>query len=273
MMDRISRREAITMAGASLALASKPTSPEDSEKRRYGPAHGVDDHWGKNPALCPDYDGSVAMQEYDPEFIAIAIIDFSKSWTADVHHASFPLGPSGSQTPEDYRRDLAIRLIAWTIDNNRKLGALHTDPFGKKDHIPYKRKASYPQQYHINSFDAFKFKSQNEVFIFLKNPYIELSPDRLIRFTRYAFDGVNEMAKNYSFFNAKLVKDVYLADLAHFGKLIRVENHVTNADGSPVVEMTDYSMNILFKARSSSGTSFLPMIIDPETGNGAGHEP
>jgi hypothetical protein len=275
MTGGLSRRDLMVMASATAAFAAKERClrdgqvPLDIEARR-----GFDDNWGQDPHGPPKYEKPVTPV-YLPKFIAVAIVNFRKKWMVDVHHASFELAPQMATNPA-YRCELAVALISWVIKENKKLGELSSTQTGENDHLPYKRKyGNHAGAFHISSFRDFSFLSQNEVFIFLRNKDIALNSKRLIRFTRYS-DTNDEMDLNYSFFNAKEATSACLGDLAKHGKLIRVENHVTNCDGSPTIEKTHYSMNVHFRMRvkpEGSEREYIPMVIDPDTGNGAGNEP
>lgn len=278
MTDGISRREMVLIGGAAAALAScegpKTAKPCEENPTDSG---GYSEHHGEDPKNPPRYlNGATAEKPYKPEYIAVVIIDFERNWSVDIQHASFPIYMPTGANPENYRLGLALDLIKWvmTVDG-RKLGHLKDNQFGKRDHVPYRRLyGNHKDRYDVPSFNDFRFKKQNEIFIFLKNKDILLNKDRLIRFTKFSDNMSREMDLNHTFFNAlPLEGDSLGPNLKNRGKLIRVENHVTNYDGKPTVDDTFYSMNIHFRMRvkpEGSEQNYVPMIIDPDTGNGQG---
>lgn len=275
MTDGVSRRNLVFTGGAAAALTSCTPGPSRMSALNVPTRRaGFDDNHGSDPMGPPTYPGPVV---YLPRFIAIAIIDFDKPWTIDVHHASFPLPPD-SAGDRDRRRDLAKKAISWVVESNgRKLGHLNAKPSGYEDLVPYERKKDpHKGKHHIASFDGFRFASQNEIFIFLRNPDIVLNRSRLVRVTRYSDEIEDVMTCNYSLFRAESIEGDDLGPLENHGKLIRVENHVRDEKGLPSGKDTNYSMNIHFrmKVKPEGGErSYVPMVIDPDTGNGQGNEP
>jgi hypothetical protein len=272
--EGLSRRELIALAGAGVAAGSSPLVAAPGAALTV-PAEkaGFDDNHGSDPQGGPTYPGPIS---YNPAFAAIAIIDFVHPWTIDVHHASFPLHPQPGDDPENYRLDLAVKAISWvTGSNERKLGHLKNNQLGSQDLIPHERKKSlYKGRHHVPSFEGFKFFSQNEIFIFLRNPDIIIDDRRLIRVTKYSADVPGPMDLNFSLFRARSVPG--LGPLGNHGKLIRIENHVRDATGAASGNETKYSMNIHFKMRvkpEGAEKNYVPMVLDPDTGNGTGNEP
>lgn len=271
MTDGLSRRDLVVMGGAAAALASgRSAQARPRSKAAVAERTGINDNHGRDPEGLPTYPGPTA---YNPKYIAIAVIDFVQPWMMDVHHASFPLNPSTAGDP-DYRLDVALNALGWAVNGTgRKLGHLKDNQLNRPDLIPYKRKnGPHKDRHHVASFDGFKFYSQNEIFIFLKSPDIVLGP-RLVRVTQYS-DQMVPMDLNYSLFNARSVSAT--GSLGNHGKLIRVENHVRDPNGGASGAPTNYSMNIHFKMKvkpEGAEQNYVPMIIDPDTGNGTGNEP
>lgn len=282
MTDRLIVRKLIT---ASLTVALMAYSSPASAQVRCASleepdcTRGYNPHHGEDPACPPTYE-SGTPPAYNPQYITVVIIDFNKDWVMNVHHASFPLHPGAGGNTPNYRLDLALDVISWVNSGpSRKLGHLKFQHFQKLDHVPYPRQAgSYPGKRHIPSFDEFAFRSQNEIFIFLKSPDILLNKLRLLRFTQYSENYNGIMGKNFAFFNARCLEGSNLGQLGRYGKLIRVENYVTQADASVITTPpVRYSMNIHYKIPAlpevGLGQRYVPMIIDPDTGNGTGNEP
>lgn len=115
---------------------------------------------------------------------------------------------------------------------------------------------------------SFNFHGQNEIFFFIEGKSVSLLPDRFISFTPYGSDG-KEVAKNYAFFDAAEAKAPAGVD----GKMIRLANYFTDESQAKIKDDRTYSMNIHFVLPSAGGTAMIPMIIDPDTGNGQGSEP
>lgn len=268
----------LAKVGAS-AVVLLSSAPAPAQEDPADCIRGYNDHWGEDPRCPPSYESGTAAA-YNPRYISVVIIDLESGWKANVHHASFPLHPPSMGNTANYRLDLALDVISWVLKGSpRKLGHIKFRDFRKLDHVPYKRLGgTYKDKRHIPSFDDFAFANQNEIFIFLRNADIELNKKRLIRFTQYSENKPELMAKNYSFFNARSIEGDSLGSLKNSGKLIRVENHLTNPDSTPITtHPLSYSMNIHFKMRIApelgADERFVPMIIDPDTGNGTGNEP
>lgn len=278
MSDGLTRRELVIAGGTAAALASSSPGMAQVHRRRC-PEAGYSDHHGQDPRCEPRYESGTS-QGYNPQYIAVVMVDFEANWTVNVHHASFPLYPptTTGNTP-NYRLDIAVDVISWVlINSSRKLGHLKLSDFSKRDHVPYKRVlGSHANKQHVPSFDDFKFYNQNEIFIFLRNKDILLNEERLLRFTKYSDRLSGIMGENYAFFNARYIEGSSLGSLGSHGKLIRVENHATKSNAERITDPVNYSMNIHFKMKVTrepgAGQRYAAMILDPDTGNGTGNEP
>jgi hypothetical protein len=264
MVDEVSRRNVIVLAGAGVLASACSGKPSGNDHRSPAENRGHGDIYGSppgkekpvylspNPTNCP-------MAGYAPAFIAILFIDFPGGAKISVNHASFS---TTDPSPEgNGRLEQALKLIELRT-NSARFSDLNEPTI-------YPRTMGNKGTDRV-SFDDFDFKSQSELFIFFNSSDIELGKDRnwLISFTPYSSTG-ERRAPNYSYANAQVVTAI--GNLK--GKLIRVENHVTDPFGC-LLESTcaHYSMNIHFMMPLRDG-GLVPMVIDPDTGNGVGYEP
>ena len=222
--------------------------------------------WGKDPHGAPEYDGGNPAP-FRPAYITLVHIELAKDWKLFVNHASY----SAKDLPDtNSRMKKAIEIFEAKIPAG---GARmkFSDP-ALRSHGPYQRKNS---AFDVDDFSPFGFNSQHEIFIFLESPEITIKSGDLISFTPLDVNEA-EMAENYAFFNAETV-DLTKTKLAKRGRMMRVENHFTDEKAQPLDDKDPakaklYAMNIHFRTRGY-GSHYMPIIIDPNTGNGAGNEP
>lgn len=121
----------------------------------------------------------------------------------------------------------------------------------------------------FRDFKPFKFGSQHDIFFFIEGDDMGIAPENLVSFSQIDSTG-SKVSENHSFFGA-----IEIPEMAG-GRLIRLSNYFLKSDGTPIGEGDGeilYSMNIHFNIPGSSKASMIPMIIDPDTGNGQGNEP
>jgi len=231
---------------------------------------GEDDPHGREAHLDPPGDYPV----FNPRFLCVLFMDFRPDWTLAINHASYDFVPD--QDPAVSEAGRLAKAVAVIDGKIRSGGDLADVPH----HRPYAWR--YPalhqpgRTHDSTTFSDFKFKSPTEIFLFMNNPNVVLGPSaRLIRFTRYGSLGssAGEMNENQSFFRAREVTGAQLGVLNNRGKLIRLENHA-RVDPMTSTDVRDqsYSMNIRLGI-NGGGAGIIPVIIDPDTGNGQGNEP
>lgn len=227
-------------------------------------------HWGRDPhdALPPDPDNWAG---YNPRYIAILYVRLNANWDMSVNHACFT--PTVNTTEE--RLAQAVRILDDKIRFDCDLGDARLHQHGIYEHIYKYPDASHQQNRDFDSstFADFNFYSQNELFIFIHDPDITITPGDLIAFKAVGL-GPKPKDFNFSYFNARAVDPAEMsASLANEGRMMRVENYATKEDGTPIGnENRSYSMDIKFRIDAGAAGK-ITMIIDPDTGNGAGNEP
>lgn len=150
-----------------------------------------------------------------------------------------------------------------------------------------KAKREWRREENLEDFD---FDSQNLIFILLDHHEDEFRFDdrkdtlskkqaNLVRFSHYAGQAdstdidYTEVEPNNAFMNARLI-DVIDTGTFDGQKLLCIENWYTDEFGKTVTgkPRLRYSMNLHLLATTEGG-AVLPLIIDPDTGNGMGNNP
>lgn len=142
-----------------------------------------------------------------------------------------------------------------------------------------------------NGFIDFDFTAQQYIYFYVEGSNTGFNRDYPISFTPYGpFDGTiqgNMRSENYSFYNGKVIDTI-----KDFPGVLYLENHFRSADGTgnPPKNPKDnlYSMNLHLLVCKSNETrcdakagpktksersKFIPIIVDPDTGNGTGNGP
>ncbi len=207
---------------------------------------------------------------FAPGYVTIILVSSGGAWRIGANHASFGIDDPASNTP-DSRLAQALRILKKVVPGRRKLSDLQP---GKPDTEAklYRRKDG---SYDRDDFVDLGFNSQHEIFVYYDSADVRLDNDQLISFGATLSDGT-PAAGNDSFFVSR-VDDGELGGPLK-GKLIRIENYNTIHDGSTFTPRpTDdpskavrYALNYHL---TLPGKQALPIIIDPDTGNGGGNEP
>lgn len=263
-MVKINRRVLIGATGATIALAAcgESGSSDDPKKteKDEGP-RGFPENYGENPNF-PKKDAA----EFGAQYIGIIDIRPSGGWQVDVNHAAFFVG---DKPTDGDRFSKAIAALEGKRAAKKTRFSDLTDTLK-----PYNRKKENKDNYDsVNFDDLLGFKSQNELFIFIEGD-VELAERALLSFTPLGFD-LNPRDPNFTFFDARMIDKLKHPNLN--GRMISVKNYQTDEKGQPIINDTKrpkrlYSMNIHFTVKGKGGKR-IPMIIDPDTGNGAGNEP
>ncbi|HEX8064345.1 MAG TPA: hypothetical protein VF535_14165 [Allosphingosinicella sp.] len=244
-----------------------PVSPRKIAALRSA-ARGV--HWGRDPhdALPPD---PANWATYSPRYIVILYVRLNQNWDMSVNHACFT--PTVN-TPEG-RLAQAIRILDDKIKYDCDLGDSRLHQYGIYEHIYKYPDAGHQlgRDYDSFTFSDFKFYNQNELFIFIHDPDITIQDGDLLAFKAAGLQP-KPMDFNFSYFNARAVDPAEMsASLAQEGRMMRVENYATKEDGTPIGnDNRNYSIDIKFRI-DAGPAGMITMIIDPDTGNGAGNEP
>jgi len=223
--------------------------------------YGLDPHEVAPPA---------GWAPYQPEHIAILYMRIDPLAGIDVNHAAYTM-PQGNDDPS--RLAKALSVLTEKVQRDVTFG----EQAMVLNHAPYKHQLPHPDPdpfrlYDSGMFEDFGFVSQNEIFIYLHHPDMNLAvdPQALISFKNLGNDD-----PNYAFFHAREVQlPTGPGDLGERGNLIRIENYFTKEDGSLLkpVDRRNYSMDIRFQVNAGAAGP-ITILIDPDTGNGIGYEP
>lgn len=127
------------------------------------------------------------------------------------------------------------------------------------------------------AIDHFGFGRKHRIYMFISNDGAKFSKKSPVWFGQ-GFDEFFEtkrkakVSKNYAFYNAKLLNGPNnKAD-----KVLYLENFYSKEGGSPIGDNDpntyyDMNFNILLSGKNEGTT--VPVIVDPDTGNGAGWNP
>lgn len=257
MTDGLSRRNLMLLAGAGATLAAckaRGSGPGDQLMFGRWPTHG------KPTKPGPKYDTGASGPDFRPNWITLVHIDFPPSDMLTVNHACYYFPKD-----EGERLRRAIHLFGLkrpAMGPKKRFAALEGND------KPYKR---FNQWWDFDDFNKFGFASQHEIFFFFDSPHVTLDDDWLISFSP-ASDKGKPRDHNYSFFNTTSVPAVLHGGGTSVGSIVRVRNYFTDPSGRSIdpddtQKLQTYSMNLHFRYKN------IPMILDPDTGNGTGHEP
>jgi hypothetical protein len=228
-------------------------------------------NYGDNPNAAPP----ASTGPFNPQYMVLIHMTSSGPWAINSNLAHFAF----SEADKDKRIDQACKVFLNKKSKNHKR-------FKDEGRRPYDRAPAAPQADFADSieFAEFNFLRQHDLYVFYEHKKDEVLFDtannQLVTFSQFHFSG-NAAMENHAFFNAEVVKPALTGDLAKHGSLIRLENHYTVKDsGGNYVKLPEgqqlaadvaqnYKMNLIYVA----GSSGLPMLIDPDTGNGVGNGP
>lgn len=211
---------------------------------------------------------------FAPAYITVIRIDSPGAWRISANHASFAIDDPAQNTP-DARLAQALRILKKVIPggggNRKKLSDLRPGQPNAEAKLYQRSDGTFDR----DDFVDLNFASQHEIFVYYDSADVTLDNDLLISFGPALSNG-NPAAGNDSFFVSR-VDDSQL-DGPLKGKLIRIENYNTIFDGST---FTPRPNNDASKAAKYSlsyhvtlpGRQPLPIVIDPDTGNGMGGQP
>lgn len=223
---------------------------------------------GNSPGLDPhDLSRRPTNVAFAPGYVTIILISSGAAWRIGANHASFAIDDPASNTP-DARLAQALRILRKVVPGRRKLSDLQP---GKPDAEAklYRRKDG---SYDRDDFVDLGFNSQHEIFVYFDSADVTLDNSQLISFGAKLSNGT-PAAGNDSFFVSRVADSVLDGPLK--GKLIRIENYNTIFDGSTFTprpaddpgKSARYALNYHV---TLPGRQPLPIIIDPDTGNGNG---
>jgi hypothetical protein len=277
MRDGLSRRELVGVIGAGLAVSACTGKGDDAGR------HGAGKRGPRNKETC----GNEGLNPHGPppqawntskfasEYLALLCIELGENWSMMVNHANFYL-PGGGEG-QRLTRALAALNETWP-DNTKPRKKFKTNSNFK----PRNRKDNSIDDH--SDFEKFRFNKPIELFVYIyQSKAKSVAPDgRLLSFGPFMqeTDGNNiplTATPNCSYFNARLVNLGAQKALDERGFMFRVENWSRDLSGSPVgATEVPHSMNIHFSIPVDAGGGKvirMPMVFDPDTGNGTGNEP
>lgn len=265
-MTEIDRRALITATGAGLILAAcTPQGPEKppTAKPTWTSGEGAGLLYGQAVnAKAPDTPGKV--KEFNPDTICIVLLRFESGGAIIARRTYIPV-PSPKPTKD--------QVSAAIIPILKRLSAgIDHDANDREDIDPIKL---YGQRILVIYVDN---KPATARFKYESDPLNEVaSYDYTLRFAPYSgADPKREIKENHAFFNVQKIaldvtaglagKDIFLLDFWNTDE----GGNAINAKQGESHSHYRYSLNILLEV--AAGTRWIPIIVDPDTGN-MGSEP
>jgi hypothetical protein len=258
-MATMSRRNFVALAAAGVAVGACNDGTVETGADSPEPT-GYPENYGDNP-------NDPRTEPFPVEFIGIIYIGARNGWEISVNHAAFRITTADDDAA---RLAKAVKILEAKGGNGRFKDL-------KNDLAPHPRKNKTPAMPDVldgDNFDKYLgFKSKNELFIYIDGD-VELTDKALLSFTPLNHE-LAPRNPNYAFYGARRIDVAKLGKLK--GQMISVRNYMTAKDGKPIgdkeeVKSQQYSMNIHFTVPGSGGMR-IPIIVDPDTGNGQGNEP
>ncbi len=226
------------------------------------------EYWGDDPHDGPP---GVPPPSYDPRYIALLYVGLESNWSFSINHACYALPPGASTA--DFRLAKALDILEDKVARSVTFGVQNLAGHPPFQHLLPNIYQQPARLLDSGSLEDFRFKSQNEIFIFLHHPNIRVDvvADRLLGFKKQGPNDVDPIReRNDTFYNARAVPSADMRTLQNAGTLLRVENYATGAKTVGDWKHS-YSMDIRFQLTAGIGQA--TMLIDPDTGNGSGYEP
>ncbi len=265
-----SRRGVFALTGAGVAAAA--VSACTNENVAVASSDPETDNFGEDP------NGSAVAERapFNPKFMSLVHLTSAGAWGISSNDAHFEFVQETYDKAARTKR--ASEIFANKINQgwSRFRDAPRGSPFQVYDRTP---KAPTPDYADELEFARFWFGQPHDVYIFFEHAPGELTVDtsgkRLLSFSRELLSG-KKANKNYAFFDAEIVTDkADLGGLAGLGTLIRFNNLCTVKDDTGYhqlpygnVKSQEYKLDIVYKTKTG-----IVMAIDPDAGNGEGHEP
>ncbi|MEE9434503.1 MAG: hypothetical protein V3V15_09720 [Sphingorhabdus sp.] len=228
---------------------------------------------GQNPAE-PKPTSATSEQVFVPKYLTAVYIRLRNKPTDPAILVRHGYKNIQSITDDKVRQEMAEKLLKEAAGSTT-----------------WKRSNSPTQWRREEDFDIFNFDSPNLIFIIVDNEDLEFDERKnngkkrnLVRFAEFLAEPnsatiqYKKAEDNHAFVNIDTIPTltVYSDGAAgHFPrkKLIRLENWFTSKGGSSLSnKQLMYSMNIHLLATGNGGQK-IPIVIDPDTGNGWGNNP
>jgi hypothetical protein len=288
MTKDVSRRNFVALAGATAAVAAC-SKAEDKVQITNEPKINMqtldaflDEKGlglnGKNPHFDPTKPENPKPEEFKPPYIVVAHIESRAPWHMKVNHAHYKTNLADLDNTPEKRLEIALEILKQKIDPEKETSTKKRPKRFKNITNPSVFDKGSSDYADYDGMKKIGFNSKHELFVFFESRQIALTSNRLIYFSKTRRDGVTVAEDNDSFFNARIVGDNEVnnaSSVKKLGKIIRIENHCIYEDGKTRVGQTEavYSMNFVYMAPDGETGEYIPMIIDPDTGNGLGNTP
>ena len=195
------------------------------------------------------YPYGACPEDFDPQYVCLVYLKWEQAGVV-AKHAYFDM-------PADLRRFAMDEF--WAVERN---GTWVTAPI--RDEV---------------NFEGFTFGSQH-LIVFFTDPDgapMRFDKDNLVQFAEWSARGVKTPATRRALNNCFLnpdVKDWFERDV------LVLENWFVDEQGAPIKSRLElhYAMNVHLLAKcvlpgSAGGLFDVPLVLDPDTGNGMGYEP
>lgn len=266
------------LAGCDLIGGSEPKVAAISPKEVAGllgefvQDRGIN-NYGHNPNDAP----IGPTVPFNPQYMAVIHMTSRGPWAINSNLAHFAFADQDKSKRIDHAG--AILLNKLTKNHKRFRDAGRGNAFSPFDRRPGDARPEFAD---FLEFAEFDFLHQHDLYVFYEHKPGEVlfDPNQLVTFSQYQFGGA-QADENHAFFNAEVIDPAQTGQLAGKGSLIRLENHYTVWNGSqyeligPEGQVLgaaldkSYKMNLIYVA----GSSGLPVLIDPDPGNGMGGTP
>jgi hypothetical protein len=209
--------------------------------------------------------------DFRPKYYAVVYLQFDNGARLTARHAYFPVVQG--------KPDNVVCGLGY-------LRSFDTSPDPKPDCEPFTDAANRPKAVAEN-FDDFTFGSQQRLYVFVDNTNVKFNGIMPVSFTPFgAFDepdvpGTEPKDPNLSFYNAKL------GDFGPYRGVLTLDNYYRGEgdedilDTPPYTYSAEYSINFnlvtcrnsVAQCDASDPKQVIPLVIDPDTGNGKGSHP
>lgn len=260
---------ALALGGCSKTGDGNPAGTGEDAAMADGPNHG------DNPAKKVPYDGVFGN-------FAMVFLQLDANGKLQVRHAYFETKETSLEgVNAEVHKILTRRLPKndWTSPTDPELGPAPIPGEGTTNGI-------------VNDFRNFYFGAPMRVYVYSALPSMQFDANWPVVFSKYGgSDWANpdgskwkKRDKNNTFYNAQLLALPASDGMPAIdkGQLIYVENHFKDRSGQPIkppkpapkpaIKVNDLSVNFNMLWESAAGGR-IPVIIDPDTGNGMGSPP
>jgi hypothetical protein len=254
-MTTINRRNLIVLGGVSALVTACDRKPmggyDDDHDDEHGNALGNGSNYGDDPS-------KPGPSKLSADYYSLVIIRINQDLKIESSYGSFD---TPSKDDEAVVRAQVLKQLTGLA------------PGGDVQSLnPLADSAGY-------NFDHWGFASTRRVYVYVDNSTLTFEKNEpltfkavsSLRFTDPERAGSRKISKNKSFFGAKS------NDKFARGSLLYFENYYLDNDGKPIPPKTAdalyYAMNFHLNLESEKGGKPMPIIIDPDGGNGMNFPP